>query len=511
MPKLVLLWVSATFLAGIITAGATSITIEWSWGLILVALLFFFYRLNKKKKFGGTVLFLSLLLAAFYCGALRYQSFVEKTTVGFGENITPGEMITIQGIVAEPTQPSTQYGETVLELHRYLDPNGNWQPAEGKVVVRLPEFFGFRVHTSLTLQGIMDSTVKADAKPYTSWLKRNGVDYRMFFPTVVEEIPSEKITFKGLLYSFRNRAYQTLQTIVPYPESELLAGILLGIDSRIPAYLSEAYRLTGTAHILAISGFNIALIAGMVTKYLNRVLPYRLGAFISMGIIATYALLVGAQPSVLRAAWMAIIAIPAYLIGRRSIGIHTLAITAAIMAFFNPYLVWDASFQLSVCATFGILMYTDFITQKTDAFLQKKDISSKELVLEFIKNSVIIAFSAQLAAFPVLARQFEEISLISPLVNLFILPLQPIIMILGGVALVCGMVFYPLGRLVGLLAWMIAAFNDQIVLLFSTVPTTLAINPVGGFWIGLGLNGVLAYFVLRERKRAFSQPGRAGS
>ena len=183
MPKLVLLWISATFLAGIITAGVASITTNWSWGFILVALLFFFYCLNKKKKFSGNILFLSLLLAAFYCGALRYQSFVEKTMVGFDENITPGETITIQGIVAEPTQPSTQYGETILELHRYMDPNGNWQPAEGKVVIRLPELFDFQVHTSLTLQGVMESSVKADAKPYTSWLKRNGVDYRMFSGT----------------------------------------------------------------------------------------------------------------------------------------------------------------------------------------------------------------------------------------------------------------------------------------------------------------------------------------
>lgn len=505
MPKLVLLWISATFLAGIITAGVAPISSVWSLGFILAILLLLYSFFKRKKEYSKRLLFLSLLLLSFFSGALRYQFFSRESPSILVTESTTNELLTLQAIVVEPTLDSIQYGDTVVQLQNILDSSGNWQPLDEKVRVRLPLAFNFEYHTSVTLEGTLIPAVDANSKAHTSWLKRNGVDYQMFYPTVVKEAPSEGFSFMGALYAFRSRAYQMLQSIMPFPESELMAGILLGIESRIPDYMSEAYRLTGTAHILAISGFNIALISGILSKFFNRILPYRTGALMSILVIALYALFVGAQPSVLRAALMGIISIPAYLIGRRVIGIHTLAITAACIALFNPYLLWDVGFQLSVCATFGILMFTDFFTQKVDILLQKSNLPSKEFLLEFIKDSLIITFSVQVATFPVLISHFEEFSLISPLVNLLILPLQPAIMILGGIALLAGLLFYPLGRLVGLIAWFIAAFSDQIVLLFSQIPLTVAFDRSLGFWISLGLNIMLVFLVMREQSRSHPQ------
>jgi competence protein ComEC len=503
MPRLVLLWISAAFLVGIFMTGESPISINWPYGLIMAAL-FLFYSLLKKKKHANRFLFLSLLLASFFCGSLRYQFFSQNSSRNPAAQIPSDITLTMQGLVVEPTLHSIQYGETVIELRNIIDTEGDWQPADGRARVRLPESFTFEYHTSVTLEGKLISAVDADSKAHTSWLKRNGIDYQMLYPTVVEKVPAEDFSFMGTLYTFRSRAYQVLQSIIPFPESELLAGILLGIESRIPDYLSEAYRLTGTAHILAISGFNIALISGIISRFFNRILPYRVGALASIFTIALYALFVGARPPVLRAALMGIVAIPAYLIGRRIIGIHTLAITAACMALFNPYLLWDVSFQLSICATFGILMFTDFFTQKADILLQKSSLPSKDFVLGFMKDFLITTFSAQLATFPVLVSHFEDFSLISPLVNLLILPLQPSIMILGSIALLAGLLFYPLGRFVGLIAWFIAAFSDQIVLLFSQIPLTLSFDRTWGLWISLLLNLLLVFLVLRENRKTHS-------
>ena len=506
MPKLVLLWISAIFLAGIITTGVAPISSVWLIGFILAILLLLYSFFRRKDEHAKRLLFLSLLLIAFFSGALRYQLFSEGSSSILVTESTTNEPLTLQVKVVEPTVDSIQYGETVVELQKILDSSGNWQPVDGKIRIRLPVSFNFEYHTTITLKGNLVSAVETNSKAHTSWLKRNGIDYQMFYPTVIDNTPDEDLSFMGVLYSFRSHAHQILQSIMPFPECELLAGILLGIDSRIPDYLSEAYRLTGTAHIIAISGFNIALISGIISKFFNRVLPYRIGALVSILVIAFYALFVGAQPSVLRAALMGIISIPAYLIGRRVIGIHSLAITAACMALFNPYLLWDVSFQLSICATFGILMFADFFTQKTDILLQKSALPSKEFLLGFIKDFLITTFSAQVAIFPVLVSHFEEFSLISPLVNLFILPLQPAIMILGGIALLAGLLFYPLGRLVGLIVWFIAAFNDQIVLLFSQIPLALVFDRTWGFWTGLGANILLIFFVLRDQRNSHAHP-----
>ena len=476
MPKLVLLWMSAAFLAGIITAGVTTISINWII-LLLFSILFFLLVLLLKRK-PKRLLFLALLLVSFSSGSLRYQVFSQKSLPSALACSTTGEDHIFQARVVEPTVESSDHSETVLEIQAVQDSSGNWQPLQEKAKVQLPVSFQYAYHTSLIIEGTLISTVDEDEKAHASYLKQEGIDFQMYYPTILEETAEEGSTWMGTLYAFHQKTYRVLQSIMPFPESELLAGILLGIEERIPDYLSEAFRLTGTAHIIAISGFNIALISTIVSKLFNRILPYRIGAFLSILVIGIYTIFVGAQPPVVRAAIIGIISIPAYLIGRKVFGIHLLTITAACMAVFNPFILWNVSFQLSISATFGILMYADYLSQKITAPLKNDRDPSKKFLSNCLDDFVITTFSAQIATFPILAARFQEFSLISPLVNLLILPLQPAIMFLGGAALLCGLVFYPLGRLVGLFAWLIASFNDKIVMFFSLIPCELEIDPL---------------------------------
>jgi competence protein ComEC len=97
------------------------------------------------------------------------------------------------------------------------------------------------------------------------------------------------------LYAFRRRALETLKILFPEPESALLAGILLGEESAIPTALEDAFKRTGTAHIVAISGFNISIIAGVFLSLAKR-LPRRLpGWLVAMVGIGLYTALVGAS------------------------------------------------------------------------------------------------------------------------------------------------------------------------------------------------------------------------
>ena len=444
--------------------------------------------------------FLALLLISFFCGAVRYQIYSDQSQPSSLANSLSGEQHIFQTRVVEPSLESIDYSETVLDIQAVLDPSGTWLPMQGKAKVRLPAAFRFTYHTSLEIEGTFISTITEGEKAHASWSKQEGIDFQMYYPTILKESNQQGFSFIGKLYNLRQRAYQVLQSIIPFPESELLAGILLGIEERIPDYLSEAFRLTGTAHIIAISGFNIALISSIISKIFCRIFPYRIGVIFSILAISIYTIFVGAQPPVVRAAIMGIISIPAYLIGRKIIGIHILSITAACMAFFNPFILWNVSFQLSIFATFGILMYADFFMQKISAASEKWQMPSKVFLLHIINDFVITTFSAQLATFPILASQFQEYSLLSPLVNLLILPLQPAIMLIGGAALICGMLFYPLGRLVGLFAWFITAFNDKIVLYLSLIPTELEIDPRLGFWISMILNLLVVFVALRQKK-----------
>jgi competence protein ComEC len=128
----------------------------------------------------------------------------------------------------------------------------------------------------------------------------------------------------------------------------------LGDESGIPPQVQEAFVATGTSHIIAISGFNMAIIAGLFTLAFSRLLGRRWGIFAAMLGLGLYTALVGASASVLRAAIMGSFALVARQFGRRT-GINILALTAAIMVGASPWPLEPGS--SSRCRHAGAVLY----------------------------------------------------------------------------------------------------------------------------------------------------------
>src|SRR4030095_12964776 len=115
----------------------------------------------------------------------------------------------------------------------------------------------------------------------------------------------------------------------PDPESSLMAGILLGVDTGLTRELQDAFKNTGTAHIIAISGFNISIIAGIFFVFFSRIFGDRRGTVFAILGIALYTFIVGADAAVVRAALMGSLALFARQVGRRQMALNTLLAVAA--------------------------------------------------------------------------------------------------------------------------------------------------------------------------------------
>jgi len=191
---------------------------------------------------------------------------------------------------------------------------------------------------------------------------------------------------------------------------------------------------------------------------------------------------------------MAIIAYPAYQIGRRIIGIHNLTLAGAVMLLINPFLLWNISFQLSFLATLALLTLVDPIDNLIRRILEKKIPAHSIDKLMPVVTLFTTTFSASLVVFPVLFRLNAELSLISLFANFLIAPLQPLIMAAGGLAVLFGLVIPPIGRLLGMFAWPFVAFCDQVAIRLSMSDAAVISLPEYVFWIGLLLTiGVLIY------------------
>ena len=189
-------------------------------------------------------------------------------------------------------------------------------------------------------------------------------------------------------------------------------------------------------------------------------------------------MLVGAGASVVRAAIMGSLAVVAGRIGRRVVGLNTLAVAVAGMTLFDPLILWDVGFQLSAAATLGLVVYAEPFEAGFRRLLSRFTTSERaDRLTAFVGESFLLTLAAQLTTLPLIAYYFRSLSLISLVANLIILPAQPAVMILGGLALIIGLISLPLGQIAAWIAWPFTAYTIAFVAFFAQVP---------GAAIGLG-------------------------
>jgi competence protein ComEC len=264
----------------------------------------------------------------------------------------------------------------------------------------------------------------------------------------------------------------------------------LGIESGIPQDVVEAFNVTGTSHIIAISGFNFAIIAGLLAVAAGRWLGRWRGMLAALVGIALYALFVGGGAAVVRAAIMGGFAVFARQVGRRQHGLNSLAFIAALMALADPHVLWDVGFQLSFAATLGLVLYAEPLTGAFVAFASRRIRPERaERLAAPVGEYLLFTLAAQLTTLPVVLYHFQRLSLASLVANPLILPAQPPIMILGGAALLLGLAYQPLGQLAAYLVWPFVVYTIRVV-------EWLAAWPLASLVVGFGLLGATAFYLL---------------
>jgi competence protein ComEC len=465
MRRIPLFWISSAFLISIPMAAVLPVPVTvWKlafWvclGLTLVEWLVS----NRWRSFRIICLPVFLLLTVLMGGGWRYTALQQKP-------FTPNDVafyndqqeLQITGVVCADPQQYERHTRLIVCVDRLLAPIT--RNLDGKILViqRTGEWkYGDRVN----IRGKVLTPDENEAFSYKDYLAQRGIHSMMVYPYVQWLESGQAGWVKTGLFALRQTAYQRIQTFFPQPEAGLLSGILLGIETDIPSDLKRAFQDTGTAHIVAISGFNMTILAGIFLKGFRKWLSIWWAALLAILAISLYTVLVGGAPAVVRAAVMSCLAMSASLIGRGQSGIYTLSLTAAVMCLFNPLLLWEAGFQLSVTATLGLVLYADRLMNWFRVLAEKY---LPETLVERVTGPVgdyfLFTLAAQLTTLPVVLYHFEQLSLTTLLANPLILPVQPLVMILGGIAVIVGLVIAPLGQLLSYLVWVPLLYTNQVV------------------------------------------------
>jgi competence protein ComEC len=289
-------------------------------------------------------------------------------------------------------------------------------------------------------------------------------------------------TFRGI-YKFNKILEERINKLFPMPESAYLAGLLLGGDNRLPEDVAENFRRTGTTHTVAVSGYNITILANVFMWLGIGIGLWRKQAFwFVTGCIILFVIMIGAPSSAVRAGIMGVILLYAAQLGRLANSVRVIILTAVVMIFISPFIIlYDAGFQLSFLATLGIVLIYGPLSEK---FKIENDF------LE-IKSIVLVTISAQLGVLGILIYTFDSISLISLLANVIILPALPVIMLGGALAIGGSFMLNTLGSVFALPTWAMLHLEVSSIEQLAKFPWAIIEFKGVSVWWSLGY-----YFIL---------------
>lgn len=263
------------------------------------------------------------------------------------------------------------------------------------------------------------------------------------------------------LETLRRRFFAGTRSALPEPQASLGLGFIVGLRSLLPDSLLDQLTVTGLAHIVAVSGYNLTILVRFARRLLAKYSKY-LSTFISAFLIIGFLAVTGLSPSIFRAAIISGLSLSAWYYGRQMKPAMLLLVASAITAYINPTFIWyDIGWYLSFFAFFGVLVVAPSLVARI----------YKQHLPNALVQLVIESFAAQIMVIPLLAFVFGQVSLIGFIANVIVLPLIPLAMFVTFVAGVGGMI---IPAIAGWIAWpanIMLGFIIEIVRWLAAVPS----------------------------------------
>ncbi len=290
---------------------------------------------------------------------------------------------------------------------------------------------------------------------YQMYLAKEGIFYLCQNEKIERLEKNSGNKFYSLILQGKNILVKKINQIMPAPESGLMVGILLGGDDQLSKKVQTDFSKTGMTHIVAVSGYNVTIIA----EYL-LLLGIFLGLWRKQALwfalvgIFLFVVMVGLPASAVRAGIMGALLIWAMKNGRLANSTNAIVLAGAVMLLINPLLLrYDIGFQLSFLATLGIVYLSPFLENS----LMKKNRAFG------LWEIILLSVSAQIFVIPIIMFNFQSLSLISLLANVLVLPVIPLTMLSGFLMLVFQFIFPPLGTILAWLTFLPLKYETTII------------------------------------------------
>jgi competence protein ComEC len=383
-----------------------------------------------------------------------------------------GRGVNITGRIIEVPKSSGKSQQIKLKIEGI---NGNIQIICGQ----FPEYqFG----DTLQVEGKL-TDLSSESEQYRGFFKSQEIYGFMNFPKIYvldAKYPYSRDWYFRLrkpLLGVRIKYENIFARILPEPQSGLMSGILLGSKANLTSELISWLQITGTIHIIALSGYNITVLVEMM-RLLAKRLSQNMAFLAPIFGILFFILATGLSASVIRAGIMGSILLFAKRVGRQSDGLIAVLFASCAMVLLTPnILIYDVGFQLSFTAVCGII----FLAPQIEKYF---------MVFGKTMSQILAAtFAAQIFSWPITSYYFGIVSLVAPIANMLILPFVPLLMLLGFIIASIGFVSIWLSQSISIVLWAMLSYFIKVVQTFAQMPLSSQYLKIDS-WIF-----ILAYYI----------------
>lgn len=434
-----------------------------------------FYKLNQKQKsnwgilIGIFILFLSLGMMRFHLAEKSLSSDLEMKV---------GQSFELSGVIIdEPSQRENNQSLIVAvdkDVNILLNVNFDEDYKYGDGIafygkLKKPENF------------ITDQGKEFD---YVNYLRKDDIFYVVNYPKVEIISHDNGNKIKSILFSLKNKFLEKIDGSIESPENLLMGGLILGEKSAFDKELKQNFITTGTIHIVALSGYNVTIVAEWIMK-LFKSLPMNFGIGIGIFSIILFVLMTGANSTAIRAGIMAVLALVARATGRNYDVARALILAGIIMILINPFvLAFDVSFQLSFIATIAVI----FVAPKMEKYFTWVTKTFE------LRDIITVTFSAYVFVLPFILYKMGTLSLVALPTNALILPFIPFTMLLGFITGFVGLIWYIFAIPFGFLSFIFLHYELFVINLFAKLPFSMISIPNFPFALMLA---IYVYFIYR--------------
>ena len=493
----ILFYLCVSFVVGIFLESVIKIPQIFLWGFLFLTVIIIFTSLalvSSPRKRGSRIWipFFKGMTVAGFCvlflllGVIRLQ--ISEFNIGNnqlrkfsarGGSAQGGNDIVLTGTI---------FGEP--------DVRNNWQKLKveienpkGVVLVTTSRYPEYKYLDKIKITGKLETPSETEDFSYKNYLMKDGIYSVMDFPKVeLLETDIRPMSILSFLYEkilwFKQELRESIRKNYSPPQSLILEGTILGDNGVMSQDLKNKLNITGLRHIIAVSGTHIVILGAISMSFLLALGLWRGQAFyISIIFIWLYIILTGLPASGVRAGIMGSLFLLAQKIGRQSMGTRTITMAGAVMLAQNPLLLfYDIGFQLSFLASMGIIYLEPFFRDLFKIFGKYK--------IENLLGIISTTFAAQIFTLPIMVYNFGNISLVSLITNLLILPIVSGLMIFGFLSSILGVVSQFLGWIISIPCWFLLTYFVKIIDIFSQPWATKTIENVHWLWL------VISYLVL---------------